>query len=70
MPSIRSLAFEHSARHFKLVIVILLFSETMPFCSCCEKKKLVYIIIIALFNCQLSSYSKYTKLNIYSSCDV
>ena len=30
------------------------------------KKKLVYIIITALFGCQLSSYFKYTKANIRS----
>ena len=34
------------------------------------KKGLVYIIIISFFSCQPFSYSKYTKANTYSLCDV
>ena len=44
--------------------------EIILSCSCCEEKKLVYIIIIALFSCQPFSYIKYTKLNIYLSCNI
>ena len=36
----------------------------MPTYSCCVEKKLVYIIIIALFSHQPSSCVKCTKLNI------
>ena len=67
MPFIRSLAFKYCTY---IVAVILLFSEIMPSCSCCEEKKLVYIIIIAPFSRQPSSCSKCIKLNIYLSCDV
>ena len=42
----------------------------MPSYSCCEKKKLVYIIIIAPFSYQPSFYIKYTKLNMYLFCNV
>ena len=42
----------------------------MPLCSYCIKKRLVYIIIISLASYQLSSYIKYTKLNIYLSYDI
>ena len=67
MPFIRSLALERRAH---IVAVILLFSEIMPFCSCCEEKKLVYIIIIAPFSRQPSFCVKYTKSNMRSSCNV
>ena len=50
--------------------VILLFSEIMPSCSRYKEKKLVYIIIAAPFNRQPSFYIKYTKLNIYLSCNI
>jgi hypothetical protein len=50
MPLIRSLVFKHLAYHFKLVVVILLFSEIMPTYSYYMEKGLVYIIIAALFN--------------------
>ena len=46
MPLIRSLA---SKRRAHIVAVIFLFSEIMPSCSHCEEKKLVCIIIAALF---------------------
>ena len=67
MPLIRSLA---SAYYTKLVAIIFLFNKIMPSCSCYKEKKLVYIIIAALFSCQPSSCSKCIKSNIYSSCNV
>ena len=67
MPLIKSLASERCAY---TVAIILLLSEIIPFYSCCEEKKLVYIIIIAPFSHQLSFCVKYTKLNIHSSCNV
>ena len=67
MPSIRSSASKCRAY---IVAVILLFNKIMPSCSCCEEKKLVYIIIIAPFSRQPSFYVKYTKLNMHSSCNV
>ena len=67
MPPIRSLV---SKRHAYIVLVILLLGEIMPTYSRCVEKKLVYIIIIALFSCQPSSYIKCTKLNIYLSYNV
>ena len=42
----------------------------MPIYSRYAKKKLVYIIIIALFSRQPSSYFKYTKLNMCLSCNI
>jgi hypothetical protein len=50
MPPIRSLVFKYLAYRFKLVAVILLFSEIMPSCSRYVEKGLVYVIIIALFS--------------------
>ena len=70
MPLIRSLAFKYLARRFKLMVVILLLGKIMPSYSCCTEKGLVYIIIIALLSRQPSSYVKYTKSNIYSSCNI
>ena len=67
MPPIRSLAFKY---HIYIVAVILLLSEIIPSCSYYKEKKLVYIIITAPFSCQPSFYIKYTKLNIYLSCNV
>ena len=67
MPLIRSLVSERCAY---IISIILLLSKIMPFYSCFAEKKLVYIIIIALFGCQPSSYSKYTKLNMYLSCNI
>ena len=67
MPPIRSLV---SKRHAHAVAVILLLGEIMPSYSHYNKKKLVYVIIVALFSCQPSSYSKYTKLNIHLFCNV
>ena len=48
MPPVRSLA---SKRHIYVVAVIFLFGEIMPIYSYYTEKKLVYIIIIALFGC-------------------
>ena len=59
---IRSLASKHYAY---IVILILLLSEIMPIYSYYIKKKLVYIIIITLLNCQPFFNLKCTKLNIY-----
>ena len=67
MPPVRSLASERRAY---IVAVILLLSEIMPTYSYCVLKGLVYITIIALLSCQPSSCTKYTKLNIRSSCNV
>ena len=65
MPLVRSLAFKCFTYYFKLVAVILLLSEIIPTYLYYAEKGLVYIIIIALFNCQPSSYTKCIKLNIY-----
>ena len=67
MPPIRSLASECRAY---IIAVIFLLSEIMLFYSCCEKKKLVYIVIIALFGCQPSSYIKCTKSNMCLFCNI
>jgi hypothetical protein len=67
MPFIRSLA---SKRYAYIVILILLLSEIMPTYSHYVVKGLVYITITAPFSQQPFSYSKCTKLNIYSSCNV
>ena len=67
MPPIRSSALE---RCTCIVAVILLLSEIMPTCSYCVLKGLVYIIIIALFNCQPSFCTKCIKLNMRLSYDI
>ena len=67
MPLIRSLAFKH---YTYIIATILLLSEIMPIYSYCAKKKLVYIVIIALFSYQPSFYIKYTKLNMHLSCNI
>ena len=67
MPSIRSSASKHRAY---TIAVILLLGEIMPSYSRYEEKKLVYIIIIAPASHQPSFCVKYTKLNIYLSCNV
>ena len=48
MPPIRSLV---SKRRTYIVAVILLLGEIMPSYSYYKEKKLVYVIIIALFSC-------------------
>ena len=70
MPFIRSLTSKRLTYYFKLVTVILLLSKIIPTYSCYIKKALVYVAIIALFSCQLSSYTKYIKLNIHSSYNI
>ena len=67
MPFIKSLA---SKRHSRLVLLILSLGEIMPLYSYCVKKRLFYIIILAPFSCQPSSYTKCIKSNIYLSCNV
>jgi hypothetical protein len=70
MPFIRFLVSEYLAYCSRLIAIILLFSEIMPTCSCYTEKGLVCVIIIALFSCQPFFCSKYTKLNIYLSCNI
>ena len=67
MPFIRSLVSKH---YTYIVAVILSLSKIMPTYSYCVLKRLVYIIIIAPLGRQPFSYTKCTKLNIRSSCDV
>ena len=67
MPFIRFLA---SKCRTYIISVILLLGEIIPICSCCVKKKLVYIIIIAPFSHQSSFYFKCTKLNMRLSCNI
>ena len=67
MPPIRSLVSERRAH---IIAVILLLGEIMPSYSYYDEKKLVYIIIVALFSCQPFFYFKCTKLNMYLSCNV
>ena len=70
MPFIRSLISKRTAYYFKLIAVILLLSKIMPTYSYYMEKGLVYITIIAPLGRQPSFYTKYTKLNMRSSCDV
>ena len=67
MPPIRSSA---SKRRAYMVAMIFLLSKIMPTYSRCVLKGLVYIAIIAPLGRQPFSYTKYTKSNIRSSCDV
>ena len=67
MPFIKSLASE---RRTRVIAVILLLGEIMPTYSYCVLKGLVYIAIITSLSRQPSSYTKYIKLNMYSSYDV
>jgi hypothetical protein len=70
MPSVRFLIFKYLAHRSKLVVVILLFNKIIPTYSCCMKKGLVYITIVALFGCQPSSCFKYIKLNMHLSYNI
>ena len=70
MPSVRSLVFKRLARRSKLIAVIFLLGKIMPTYSYYIEKGLVYIAIIALLDRQPSSYTKYTKLNMYLSCNI
>ena len=67
MPLIKSSA---SKRRAYIVAVILLLSKIIPSCSYYILKGLVWVAIIVLLNCQPFFYTKYTKLNIYLSCDI
>ena len=53
-----------------IVVLILLLSEIIPIYFYCTKKKLIYIIIMALFSHQLSFYFKCIKANIYFFCNM
>ena len=70
MPFIRSLASKRLTYYFKLVAVILLLGKIISTYSYYAEKRLVYIIIIALFSYQPSSYIECTKLNIYLSYNI
>ena len=70
MPSVRFLVSKRTAYYFKLVAVILLLGEIIPTYSCYMEKGLVYIAIIALLGRQFFFYTKCTKLNMHSSCNV
>ena len=70
MPFIRSLVFKRLACRFKLVAVILLLSKIISTYFYCAEKRPVYITIIALSSRQPSSYAKYMKLNMRSSCNI
>ena len=67
MPFVRFLV---SKRCAYVIAVIFLLSEIMPTYSRYVLKGLVYITIMAFLDCQLFFYTKYTKLNIRSSCDI
>ena len=67
MPFIRSLT---SIYYILLAASISLNSEIMSPYSHYTKKGLVYITITAFFSCQPSSYSKYTKANTCSLCNI
>ena len=67
MSFIRSLA---SKRRTYVVAIIFSLSKIMPTYSRCVLKGLIYIAIIAPLNRQPSSYTKYTKSNMRSSCDI
>ena len=67
MPFIRSLA---SKCYTYIITTILLLGKVMLLYFHYKEKKLIYITIIVLFSCQLSSYVKCTKLNIYLSYNI
>jgi hypothetical protein len=67
MPLIKSFTLK---RHKKLILLILSLTKIMPFCSRYTKKRLSYIAIAAPFSRQPSSYFKYTKVNLRSSCNI
>ena len=70
MPFIRSLVSKRAAYCFKLVAMILLLGKIMPTYSYYMEKGLVCIIIIAPLSRQPFFYTKYTKSNIYLSCNI
>ena len=59
-----------SIRCAALIAFILSIGEVMPSCSCCIKKGLVYVIIMALSSHQPLSYAECIKVNIYLSYNV
>ena len=61
MPLVRSLI---SKRCTKLVSIIISFGEIMPSYLCCVKRKLLYVVIAALFSYQPSFYTKCTWANM------
>ena len=67
IPSIR---FIVSKRYTCIVKTMVLLSKIMPIYSYYVEKKLLYIIIMALFSCQPSSCFKCIKLNKYLSCNI
>ena len=67
MPPVRSLASKYCAY---IVSVILLLGKIIFMYSHCAKKKLVYIIITALFSRQPSFYVKCIKSNMRLSCNI
>ena len=67
MPFIKSLA---SKRCTYMVAIILLLNEIMLTYSYYVLKGLVYIAIMAPSGRQPSFYTKYTKLNMRSSCNI
>ena len=67
MPLIRSSASE---RRLRLVLLILSLGKIMPLYSCCVKKRLFYVVILAPSGRQSFFYTKYIKSNIYSSCNI
>ena len=64
---IRSLA---SKRRLRLISLILSLGEIIPSCFYCVKKRLSCITILAPSNRQPFFYTKCTKSNMHSSCDV
>ena len=67
MPFIRSLAFKCWA---KLIFTIILLSEIMPSYFCYIKRRLLYIIIAALFSHQFFFYTKCAQANIWASYNI
>ena len=67
MPPVKSIV---SIYCILLAASISLNGKIIDSCSYCARKGLVYIIIIALFGHQSSSYTKCIKSNTCSSCDI
>ena len=63
-PSIASICYT------ALIALILSINKIIPSCFYCVKKGLVCIIIVALSSRQPSSYTKCTKVNMYSSYNI
>ena len=62
--------FMVSKRCTLLMSTIILLGVIMPSYSCCIKKKLLYIVIIDLFNRQPFFYMECTKSNIRLFYDI